>query len=97
MSKKRVFADGMETISLADGMIRMNLYSIIPNPPGVEAPAEHDVDTELVMSPGGFLRAYAAMEQLIKQLSDAGVITKRDGSKPAEPTAPAAPVSPNFK
>ncbi len=95
MSKRRIYADGMENISLADGMIRMSLYSIIPNQPGETAPARHDVDTELVMSPAGFLRAYSAMEQLLQQLTEAGLITKRQpqAADEAKPTT----VSPNFQ
>ncbi len=95
MSKKRIFADGMETISLSEGMIRMELYSIIPTPPGQDDPPEHDADTELIMSPAGFLRAFSAMEQLLQQLADAGVIKKNTQT---ESEAPALRVvSPNFQ
>jgi len=82
MEKKRIFADGMESVSLTEGMIRMELFCFTPKRSNDDkTPAEHEVTGELLMTPQGFLRAYGAMENLIKQLQGAGIIKRNDGTQ----------------
>jgi len=46
------------------------------------------------MPPDGFLRSFSAMENLVKQLIDAGLVKPRDGEQAAKKDADAK--SPNF-
>ena len=106
MSKNRIFADGMESISFTEGLIRMDLYNLASPKNGENtATPKHEVDQELIMNPQGFIRAFAAMERLVNQLVDAGLIKRGNNQNPQN--APAAQknensgssisVSPNFE
>ncbi len=98
MGKQRIYADGVESVSLTEGMIRMELFDVAPTEQAAkDAGKDHDVFGELIMTPQGFVRAFGAMEDLVNKLVKAGIIQR----KPAAPqnggaAAPAAPVSPNF-
>ena len=53
------------------------------------------------MSPEGFLRSFGAMENLVKQLVDAGLLRKTDEDEaanavPVSVKSEVAPASPNF-
>jgi len=73
------FADGIGEITLAGGMVRMDLVSLTGkqgeegNEPRLEA------TRRIIMPPDGFLRSFGAMENLVKQLVDAGLVKQRDG------------------
>ena len=96
------FADGIGEITLAGGMVRMDLVSLTGkqgeegNEPRLEA------QQRIVMPPDGFLRSFGAMENLVKQLVDAGIVKPR--GEAAEGIASATPPtaggggakSPNF-
>ena len=109
MSKNRIFADGMESISFTEGLIRMDLYNLASPKNGENTGnPKHEVDQELIMNPQGFIRAFAAMERLVNQLVDAGLIKRGNNQNPQNaPAAPAAQenknsgssisVSPNFE
>lgn len=96
------FADGIGEITLAGGMVRMDLVSLTGkqgedgNEPRLEA------SRRIVMPPDGFLRSFGAMENLVKQLVDAGIVKQREGAPPAvaSATAPTSDAggskSPNF-
>lgn len=78
------FADGIGEITLAGGMVRMDLVSLTGkqgddgNEPRLEA------SRRIVMPPDGFLRSFGAMENLVKQLVDAGIVKQRgDGTDTA--------------
>ena len=59
MERKRIFVDGMESVSLTDGMIRMELYNVLLNPShNPQAPNAHEVTGELIMTPQGFVKAF---------------------------------------
>lgn len=61
-----------------------------------------EVKQRVVMPPDGFLRSFSAMENLVKQLIDAGLVKPRDGEAAANPANTGNPVpneppkSPNF-
>ncbi len=71
MSKKRVFIDGMESISFIEGMVRMEMYNL--NGGG----QQREITEELIMTPQSFLQAYSAMEKLMKQFTDAGLVSRQ--------------------
>ncbi len=87
MSKKRVFVDGMETISFVEGMVRMDMFNFI------SGGQQREITEELIMTPQSFLRAYAAMEKLVKQFADAGMVTRQA----VDDASGANSASPNFK
>ena len=95
MERKRIFVDGMESVSLTDGMIRMELYNVLLNRSrNPDAPSEHDITGELIMTPQGFIKAFSTMENLVRKLENAGIIKRNAESN--DTTESSANLSPNF-
>lgn len=95
MERKRIFVDGMESVSLTDGMIRMELYNVLLNRSrNPDSPSEHEVTGELIMTPQGFIKAFSTMETLVRKLENAGII-KRSAESEGE-SGELSKLSPNF-
>ena len=95
--KKRIYADGVEAISFSEGMVRIDLYNVLQgkNNESGKTP-EREITDELIMTSQGFLRSYSAMEKLVKQLMDAGVVQRNEAAE-NKPVAAPENSSPNFK
>lgn len=101
--RTEIFADGIGEISLSGGMVRLDLVSLVGSQNNENDKPRLEPKTRIVMPPEGFLRSFGAMENLVKQLIDAGLIRPRDGAdgatgqnnagKSAQATPPR---SPNF-
>ncbi|MBU8902444.1 MAG: hypothetical protein KOO69_06870 [Victivallales bacterium] len=79
MAKKRRFVDGIESISFMEGMVHIELFNYIDgSQKGKGRRPEPEVAEELIFNPQGFLQAFTAMQNLVGQLEDAGVIKKSD-------------------
>lgn len=96
------FADGIGEITLAGGMVRMDLVSLTGKQGAEGNEPRLEARRRIVMPPDGFLRSFGAMENLVKQLVDAGLVKQRDpaGGDAASAIAPSAETggakSPNF-
>lgn len=97
--RDEIFADTIGEISLAGGMVRMDLVSLVGSQSSGDNKPRFETKCRLVMPPEGFLRSFSAMENLVKQLIDAGLIRPNQpseqtgfGQSGANPT----PKSPNF-
>lgn len=97
MERKRTFIDGMESVSLTDGMIRMELYNVLisknHNPQESNA---HEICEELIMTPQSFIKVFSTMENLVKKLEEAGIITRNETNQ-AEEENQGTELSPNFQ
>lgn len=98
-----VFADGIGEISLSGGMVRLDLVSLVGSQNDPENKPTFRAKGRIVMPPEGFLRSFSAMENLVKQLMEAGLVRPREGADgmgqgavPARGTGNAPPKSPNF-
>lgn len=100
--EREVFADGIGEITLSGGMVRIDLVSITGTQKNKDQPPQFEVRQRVVMPPDGFLRSFGAMESLVKQLIDAGLIKRNEsdntnhrvsGGISADTTPPK---SPNF-
>ncbi len=101
--ENEIFADGIGEISLSGGMVRLDLVSLIGSQNDPNNQPRFAPKGRIVMPPEGFLRSYSAMENLVKQLVDAGLVRPREGADgssgttgPARTQATALPKSPNF-
>ena len=97
-----LFADGIGEITLSGGMVRMDLVTLAGAQQDKENPPKLEFRQRIVMPPDGFLRSFSAMENLVKQLIEAGLVKPRDGETPAVAASATAgsgqepPKSPNF-
>ena len=104
MDKPRdLFADGIGEITLSGGMVRMDLVTLVGSQNNQDEKPRLEASQRIVMPPDGFLRSFSAMENLVKQLIDAGLVKPRDGANPDEspvvtgnPGTNEPPKSPNF-
>lgn len=95
------FADGIGEITLAGGMVRMDLVSLTGKQGKEGDEPRLEATRRVIMPPDGFLRSFGAMENLVKQLVDAGIVKQREGG--ADGNAAGTPAtdgggakSPNF-
>ena len=72
--KQHMYADGLANISLAAGMIRLDLfhYTGVPVPGEKELP--RSIDQQLVMTPAAFMRAFESMQQFVNELEKKGIV-----------------------
>ena len=85
MSSQDIFADGIGEITLSGGMVRMDLVTLkgSQSKSSDEKP-KLEFSQRVIMPPDGFLRSFSAMENLVKQLIDAGLVKPRDQQAKAE-------------
>ncbi len=83
MSSKDIFADGIGEITLSGGMVRMDLVTLTGSQSNSEEKPKLEFSQRVIMPPDGFLRSFSAMENLVKQLIDAGLVKPRDGQNAA--------------
>jgi len=101
-SSRELFADGIGEISLSNGMVRIDLITYLTSQKTKDQPPEIAVRQRVVMPPDGFLRSFGAMENLVKQLVDAGLVKPRNQDNAANNVSAATespsdpPKSPNF-
>lgn len=95
MAKERKFVDGVESISFMEGMVHLELFNYIAGSQKQKGQRpEMEITEELILTPQGFLRAFAAMQKLVKQLEQAGIV-KKNGA-PAEAEVIESATSPNW-
>jgi hypothetical protein len=93
-SVPEIYADGVGTIRLAGGMIRVDLVSLIEGEPDDQGRPPSDTHHRLVMTPQAFLQSLNMMQQLVGKLVDAGVLRREP--TPGTPITANPPASPNF-
>ena len=73
------YADGIGRLGVSEGMVRIELVSLVPGETDGETRPE--VRHRLVMTPHGFLRALEAQHALLKKLEEAGIVTRQQASQ----------------
>jgi hypothetical protein len=86
MSTQYTYVDGIDSISMVDGVVRFELVTI-SQINGDKAQANKVGG--MAMSVQGFVRTYDQMTQVVNKLVEQGVLKKRDALE-AAPEAPKA-------
>lgn len=79
-----IYADGIGEITLTGGMIRIDLVSMAAGKKDPDGKPIMEFRKRIVLPPQGFLQGYGAMEDLVRQLQEAGVIKKNEAEAAAE-------------
>lgn len=99
-----LFADGVADITVINGVVRLNLVTLEPDPASRDKGEPRTVPSvqhRLVMPLPGFVNAVAQAQSLVAKLEQAGVLQRgagepaRDAARPAV-AAKTPPTSPNF-
>jgi len=92
-----IYADTMGEITLSGGMVRIDLVSLTGSSQSKDGEKPKlEPRMRVVMSPDGFLRSFGAMENLVKQLVDAGLVKPRGDQVVTNEGAADSAKSPNF-
>ena len=89
--KQYLYADGVENVSLAGGMVRLDMFHYDGKPVSGSQELPREVDQQLVMPLSAFMRAFESMQHFVKELEKNGVITRQKEKAQSQ-----APASPNF-
>lgn len=102
--KQYDYADGLEHITMLNGMVRLDWFNYTGEPAAEQGKGEaaplppREVTRQLALPAAGFLLAYEAMKRFVGRLEEQGVIARvpHEGARPNENPQPAAG-SPNFE
>lgn len=83
----KIFVDGMASVQMIEGIIRMSFFNNNNN--------QREKCGEICMSQQAFLNAFGAMENLIKQLVEAGIVQRGGNQEPGN--SKVSSDSPNFE
>ena len=89
-SIQEIYIDGVGFITFLGGVVRMDLIRVIPSPPtendkpSPEQPSRAKIAQRLILSLQGFLQSVDAMNKLVIQLRDAGVLHQQEAPKKTE-------------
>lgn len=96
--KQYIYADGVANISLAGGMVRLDLFHYDGNPTEGQHELPKSVDQQLVMQPVAFMRAFESMQRFVAELEKNGLVHRSTVSQPTRPqNTENSAVSPNFE
>jgi hypothetical protein len=70
----KLYCDGISNIALVGGMVRIDLFTLSPNAKDKSGRPAMDFLVQLVMPPDSFLQGLGAMQNLVQQLKEKGVV-----------------------
>ena len=76
----KIYCDGISNIALVGGMVRIDLFTLSPTTKDKTGRPSMDFLTQLVMPPDSFLQGLGAMQNLVQQLKDKGVVKPMSAS-----------------
>lgn len=81
---RETYVDGIGSISFSGGVVRADLVKLIPDP-NDNTKNTVEVVQRLIISPQGFLQTANVVNDLVKKLTEAGIIQQRPADdKPAK-------------
>lgn len=84
-----LFADGVKDIVIQNGVVRIDFFDYSATEKDADGKAVAVFAQRVVMPLPAFAQAFGAMERMVNELMERGVITKKDGKTEAlETTAP---------
>ncbi|MGE0720030.1 MAG: hypothetical protein AB7P02_31590 [Alphaproteobacteria bacterium] len=85
---EQIYSDGVEEVSITSGVIRIDLYQYVLGTRDKDGRPPKEVSHRLLLSPEAFVQTYSALEQVVKQLEEKGLV-QRKGKAVAASTAAA--------
>lgn len=78
--QNQVFVDGVFNVGIQDGAVRIDFFQLSPTQRDSEGKSARQFAHRMILSPQGFLQTYSAMDQLVKQLEERGLVQRKDGT-----------------
>ena len=95
MPQQDIFVDGVGGIAVTGTLVRLELLSLT-EPGTKESQPKFQSSQRLVMPLDGFVRLFGTMENVMKKMVEAGVVTVNKPQTPSITISEPEPVSPNF-
>jgi hypothetical protein len=98
----QLYTDGVEEVSITSGIVRVDLFQYVAGAKGKDGRPPREIAQRLLLSPEAFIQTYTALEQVVKQLQEKGLVQRRGDAAAAAGAAGKPPVmapkgkSPNF-
>ncbi len=74
---KEIFADGISAVHVTGQLVRIDLVTVQPQHKSDHGQPVLEMSARLIMPLEGFVQSFAVQENILKQLIDAGVLTKK--------------------
>ena len=74
--QQEVFADGISSIHITGNLVRIDLMTIQPHLKSDNGQPVVEISKRIIMSLEGFVQSLPLQENIVKQLIEAGVLTK---------------------
>jgi hypothetical protein len=82
MSEDKIYCDGISNITLIGGMVRVDLFTLSPTAKDKSGRPAMQFLTQLIMPPDAFLQGLGAMQNLVQQLKEKGVVRPQPQGEP---------------
>jgi hypothetical protein len=89
------FCDGVEEVSITSGIVRIDFFHYTAGERAKDGRPPRLPSHRVLLSPEAFVQTYTALEQVVKQLQDKGLL-QRKGAAGSGKGTPAKGKSPNF-
>jgi hypothetical protein len=84
----QIFSDGF-TVSYVGNMLRIDLFALSPTTKDSQGRPSPEFRAQIVMTPDAFVRSFASIQDLLKQMAERGVVKIQQAAKETAKAAPA--------
>ncbi len=81
MMNQEIFADAISGVHVTGNLVRIDLMTLQPHLKSDNGQPVVDINKRIIMPIEGFVQSLAVQENIVKQLIDAGILKKDDGSE----------------
>ena len=99
---EQIYSDGVEEVSITSGVVRIDMYQFVLGARDKDGRPPREVSHRILLSPEAFVQTYSALERVVNQLEEKGLVQRRGNGRAAPAPARAAKAetaarkSPNF-
>lgn len=88
--EQEIFADGIGSIVLEGGVMRIDLMSMVPGPRDKDSKPQMAFRQRIVMPVEGFLNSYKIFQEIVVKMEQSGLIARQPAETPPAPADAAA-------
>jgi hypothetical protein len=90
------YCDGVEEVSITSGIVRVDFFHYAAGSRGKDGRPPRELSHRVLLSPEAFVQAYTALEQVVKQLQEKGLLQRKNGGGAGGKAPAKGAKSPNF-
>ena len=90
------FCDGVEEVSITSGIVRVDFFHYTNGAKSADGRPPREASHRICLSPEAFIQSFTALEQVVKQLQEKGLLQRRPDAPATAKPAGKGGKSPNF-